>query len=262
MPRRLDPQWLRSLQRHSYFKFPCLFSQDASSPHFSLRPCIAEKRRVIAFPSRRKQVGQLAHHSDESDPHAANATYRKPAGLTVRKLRPVSLAKTKVATAYSRAGTPGSNLVDRRSAAYYLPSDLIVCAEGAARVDWISCARSRSTLVFSTVPPKPRIAPNITSMSPSWSKTKMADVPGFISSFTSLTKSSPIPAEAKTATEPAPPTMAPMVAPVIGAPSTKPAIKPTTLQPTTLDATGNSSRFNVNDPSGCRTTTATSSSMR
>ena len=28
----------------------------------------------------------------------------------------------------------------------------------------------------------------------------MADVPGFISSFTSLTKSSPIPAEAKTAT--------------------------------------------------------------
>src|SRR6266436_8145189 len=86
--------------------------------------------------------------------------------MTVRKLRPVSLAKTKVATAYSPAGTPGSNLVGRRSAAYYLPSDLLVCAEGAARVDWISCARSRSTLVFNTVPPRPRIAGNITSISP------------------------------------------------------------------------------------------------
>ena len=49
------------------------------------------------------------------------------------------------------------------------------------------------------------MAPNIASISPSWSKTKMADVPGFIRVFTSLTKSSPIPAEAKTAAVPAPP---------------------------------------------------------
>ena len=57
----------------------------------------------------------------------------------------------------------------------------------------------------------------------------MADVPGFISPFTSVTKSSPIPTEADTAV-PAPPTMAPMVAPTSGAPSTRPARNPTTLQ--------------------------------
>src|SRR5215813_2632887 len=61
---------------------------------------------------------------------------------------------------------------DFEPTAYDLSSDLLVCAEGAARVDWISCARSRSTLVFNTVPPRPRILCNITSISPSSSRTK------------------------------------------------------------------------------------------
>jgi len=71
--------------------------------------------------------------------------------------------------------------------ANYLSSDLRVSGEVASKVDWISCARSASTLVFNTVPPSPRIAPNITSISTSRSRTKRADVPGFISSFISLT---------------------------------------------------------------------------
>src|SRR4029450_8819550 len=51
-------------------------------------------------------------------------------------------------------------------------------ARGEVRVDWISWARSRSTLVFRTVPPRPRIECRITSISPSLSSTKRADVPG------------------------------------------------------------------------------------
>ena len=57
------------------------------------------------------------------------------------------------------------------------------------------------------------IAPNITSISPSSSRTKRADVPGFISPFTSVMKSSSIPTEAERAVV-VPPIAAPMVAPV------------------------------------------------
>src|SRR5262249_34874409 len=49
-----------------------------------------------------------------------------------------------------------------------------------ARVTWINFARSVSTLVFNTLPPSPRIAWRITSMSPSLSRTNKTDVPGFI----------------------------------------------------------------------------------
>jgi hypothetical protein len=70
---------------------------------------------------------------------------------------------------------------DFSAAARYPPSALLGCAEGAASVDWINRARSASTFVFSTVPPSPRIPCRITSMSPSLSSTKMAELPGFIS---------------------------------------------------------------------------------
>lgn len=70
---------------------------------------------------------------------------------------------------------------DFSSAASYPPSALLGCAEGAASVDWINRARSASTFVFNTIPPSPRMPCRITSMSPSLSSTKMAELPGFIS---------------------------------------------------------------------------------
>jgi hypothetical protein len=70
---------------------------------------------------------------------------------------------------------------DFSSAARYPPSALLGRAEGAASVDWINRARSASTFVFNTVPPSPRIPCRITSMSPSLSSTKIAELPGFIS---------------------------------------------------------------------------------
>ena len=68
-------------------------------------------------------------------------------------------------------------------------------------------------------------------MSPSWSSTNRADVPGRMSLFTSVTKSSPIPVDINTVAEPADPTIAPIAAPTTGTPSTRPARKPTAEQP-------------------------------
>src|SRR5262249_53394662 len=104
----------------------------------------------------------------------------------------------------------------------------------AASVDWISRARSTSTLVFNTVPPRPRIVCRITPMSPPESSTKRADVPGFISPCTSLTKSPLIPADVNVMAVPAPPTTAPIAAPTTGTPSTRPARNPTAEAPRRL----------------------------
>jgi hypothetical protein len=89
-----------------------------------------------------------------------------------------------------------------------------------------------------------RPIPRVT-LPPSQSSRNMADVPGFISPRTSLTKSSPIPAEVKPMAVPAPPIMAPTVAPTSGTPSTRPAMKPTAEKPRRLDAAGNCSRLSV-----------------
>src|SRR5262249_54930946 len=117
----------------------------------------------------------------------------------------------------------------------------------------------RSTLVFKIVPPSPWILRRMTSMSPSLSRTKRADVPGFINASTSRTKSGLMPAAViEPIAVPAPPSAAPIVAPVRGTPRTRPARKPTAVQPRTLGAMGSCLRSNVDDPSACRTTTARS----
>src|SRR5262249_50507946 len=132
----------------------------------------------------------------------------------------------------------------------------------AASVAWTSRTRSTSTFVFSTVPPRPRMACRITSMSPSRSRTKRADVPGFITRSTSLTKPSPIPAHTTLMAVPAPPTIAPIAAPTNGRPSTRPARKPTAEAPRMFELVGKRSRSRLKDPSRCRTTIITSSRSR
>src|SRR5215470_12961367 len=69
------------------------------------------------------------------------------------------------------------------------PESLHARLPPSASVDWINRARSTSTFVFNTVPPRPRMACRIASMFPAESRTNKADVPGFIRLCTSVTKS-------------------------------------------------------------------------
>jgi hypothetical protein len=64
---------------------------------------ISEHHRVITFASRHKHAGQLARHANEGDAPRDQCHIQDPAGMTVRKLRPVALANIKVATVYQRS---------------------------------------------------------------------------------------------------------------------------------------------------------------
>src|SRR5258706_10195094 len=125
----------------------------------------------------------------------------------------------------------------------------------------MSLARSTSTLVFSTMPPRPRIACKMTSISPSSSGPSRAEVSAFINFCISWMNSSTIPMVFASA-DVAPPTSAPMAAPVIGAARRKPARTPSVPQARMVLVEGSGCRSRVYEPSECRTRIAVSKRSR
>src|SRR5262249_30648665 len=118
---------------------------------------------------------------------------------------------------------------------YALPSALLTDPARPARVDWMSCARSRSTLVFNTVPPQAAYRVQYDVYLPLAVQDKEGRRPRLHQPL-HLLDEGVADASCGGGGGASPRTMAPIVAPVSVAPSTRPARKPAAAQPRTFDA--------------------------